>query len=74
MKELIFSIFDAIAQKAMEKDQSITLRYENSQRNSKTIVSESKVDEDALTMSIYPVKKTEEAEVPTDEEEEEDEE
>ena len=74
MKELIFSIFSSIAQDAMDKNQSITLRYENSQRNSKTFISESKADEDVLTMSVYPVSKDEEAEDLTDEEEEDDEE
>ena len=58
MKELIFSIFNAVAEEAMNKNQSITLRYENSQHNSKTIVSESKTDEDALTMNIYPIPKS----------------
>jgi len=58
MKELIFSIFNAVAEEAMNKNQSITLRYENSQHNSKTIFSESKTDEDALTMNIYPIPKS----------------
>ena len=76
MKDLIFEIFNSIATTAMEKEQSVTLRYENSQRDSSTIISKSKVDEDALTLSVYPITRDEADEEapeadPDDEEDEE---
>lgn len=52
--DLIFGIFDAISTKAIEQDYSVTLRYDTSLRKSKTIVSDSNVNENALTLSAYP--------------------
>lgn len=40
MKELIFSIFDSVSTQAMKQGYSVTIRYE----------------EDALTLSAYPIK------------------
>lgn len=42
MKELIFSIFDSVSTQAMKQGYSVTIRYER--------------DEDALTLSAYPIK------------------
>ena len=69
MNELIFSIFDAVAENAMDKNQSITLRYENSKHDGKTFISESHNITDALTMSIYPVPRDEGDEEEGDDEE-----
>ena len=55
MNELIFKIFSIVAKQAMEKNQSITLRLENSKHEGKTFISESHSNTDTLTMSIYPV-------------------
>ena len=55
MNELIFRIFSTVAKNAMDKNQSITLRLENSKHDSKTFISESHGNTDILTMSIYPV-------------------
>ena len=56
LKELIFSIFDAVSTEAMKQGYSVTIRYENGQRKSKTFISDSSVDENSLTLSAYPVK------------------
>ena len=75
MKEFILQLFTDIASIAMDKEQSVTLRYDVDQGESKTIISSSKRDENTLTLSIYPVsKETEEAEDEEDPEEETDEE
>lgn len=75
MKEFILQLFTDIASIAMDKKQSVTLRYDVDQGESKTIISSSKRDENTLTLSVYPVsKETEEAEDEEDPEEETDEE
>lgn len=75
MKELIFDIFNSIAREAMDKGQSVTLRYDVDQGESKTIISSSKRDENTLTLSIYPVsKEIEEAEAEGDPHEDDEEE
>ena len=56
MKELIFSIFDSVSAQAMKQGYSVMIRYEKGQNHSKTIISESNRDEDALTLSAYPIK------------------
>ena len=56
LKELIFSIFDAVSTEAMKQGYSVTIRYENGQRKSKTFISDSSVDENSLTLSAYPIK------------------
>ncbi len=78
MKEdLIFAIFSSIASEAMDRGMSVTLRHENDQGESKTIISSSKRDENALTLSIYPVSGPEEStegiEDPSEDEEDEEE-
>ena len=54
MNELIFAIFNALAEVAMEKGMQIDLKYENTQYDSQTIISKTKKDSDALTMNIWP--------------------
>ena len=44
IKELIFSIFDSVSAQAMKQGYSVTIRYESNR------------DEDALTLSAYPIK------------------
>lgn len=56
IKELIFSIFDSVSAQAMKQGYSVTIRYEKGQNHSKTFISESNRDEDALTLSAYPIK------------------
>ena len=53
-EDLIFRIFNIVAETAIEKNCGIELRYEKSQSDSKTLVSISKSDIDALTMVISP--------------------
>ena len=59
MNELIFSIFDSVSAQAMKAGYSVTIRHENSQRKSKTFISDSNVDENSLTLSAYPFDKEE---------------
>lgn len=56
LKEVIISIFDSVSAQAMKQGYSVTIRYEKGESHSKTILSESNRDEDALTLSAYPVK------------------
>lgn len=69
MKDLIFDIFTALAETALEDSCDIELRYENSQHRGKTIISESNTDIDGLTMKIYPPGSLDGASEPTDDEE-----
>lgn len=59
MKEFIQQIFTSIAGEAMDRGQPVTLKYENDQGESKTIISSSKRDEDVLTLSIWPTSENE---------------
>ena len=52
MKELVFAIFNVIAEQAMEKGMHIDLSYENTKVDSQTIVSKTKKDGDTLMMNI----------------------
>lgn len=75
MKEFILQLFTDIASIAMDKNQSVTLRYDVDQGESKTIISSSKRDENTLSLSIYPVsKEIEEAEAEEDPHEDDEEE
>lgn len=74
MKEFILQLFTDIASIAMDKSQSVTLRYENNQGESKTIISSSKRDEDVLTLSVYPFSKEDEETEEEDPQEDDDEE
>lgn len=78
MKEFILQLFTDIASIAMDKNQSVTLRYDVDQGESKTIISSSKRDENTLTLSIYPVSEPEEPdeanEDPSEDDDEEEEE
>jgi len=60
MEQLIFAIFNSIADEAMERGMSVTLRNEIDRGESKTILSSNKRDENTLTLSIYPLSKEEE--------------
>lgn len=71
MKDLIFDIFNALAETAMEKNHDIELRYENSHHEGKTIISSSNSDTDALTMSIQPIRPADTDEESDEEEDEE---
>lgn len=73
--ELIYELFRAIASEAMDKGQSVTLRYDADQGESETIISSSKRDESILSLSVYPVsKETEEDETEEDPQEDDEEE
>ena len=56
MKEFIKEIFSDIAEKAMDRGHSVSLRYECDKGESKTFISSSNRDEDVLSLSTYPVK------------------
>lgn len=68
VKDLIFGIFDSVADNAMKRGCSVSIRYENSKYNGKTIISESNKEEDVLTLSVF---QTNEEECDQDPEEEE---
>lgn len=53
-EDLIFRIFSIVAETAIEENRGIELRYENRRSDSKTLVSISKTDIDAVTMVISP--------------------
>lgn len=73
MKELVFAIFNVIAEQAMEKGMHIDLSYENTQSDSQTIISKSKRDFDGLSMNIWQAEiSKEDEEDPEEEDDEED--
>lgn len=53
MEQLIFEIFSALADEAMNRGYDVRLRYENSNREGKTIVSNSKRDTNSLEMNMW---------------------
>lgn len=73
MKELVFAIFNVIAEQAMEKGMRIDLSYENTKVDSQTIFSKTKRDGDTLMMNIWNTEVDEDKEEdPKEEDDEED--
>ena len=71
MKELVFAIFNVIAEQAMEKGMHIDLSYENTKVDSQTIVSKTKKDGDTLMMNIWNTEVDEDKEEDSEEEDDE---
>lgn len=55
-KRINIQHIDSVSAQAMKAGYSVTIRHENSQRKSKTFISDSNVDENSLTLSAYPIK------------------
>ena len=53
MEQLIFEIFSTLAEEAMNRGYDVKLRYDNSNREAKTIVSNSKSDGNSLEMNMW---------------------
>ena len=53
MEQLIFEIFATLAEEAMDRGYDVRLRYDNSKREAKTIVSNSKSDGNSLEMNMW---------------------
>lgn len=53
MEELIFAIFTAIAQEAMDRGYDVTLSRDNDTGKSKTIISESNRDRNILELNCF---------------------
>ena len=53
MEQLIFEIFSTLAEEAMDRGYNVRLRYDNGNRESKTIVSNSKSDSNSLEMNMW---------------------
>lgn len=62
MEQLIFEIFSTFAEEAMDRGYEIRLRYDNSNREGKTIVSNSKSDSNSLEMNMWILTQSEDYE------------